>query len=181
MSAHFAPLFVSAAVIARGGLHGHHLAAQPSRRAGLATGSLAARPVCLPEGAKLEPAAMGALTSTEQQAVERAGGEPMLDQVLAWAAINSGSRNLAGLERMADVLADAFAALPGVLRLENAGAGRGGRCRRPDGQPIEHGRHLHLRVRPDGAGAAALHRAHGHGVRAPTMRSRRRAGSTTAC
>ena len=57
------------------------------------------------------------LTSTERGAVELAGAQPMLDQVLAWAAVNSGSRNLAGLERMADLLADAFAALPGVLRL----------------------------------------------------------------
>ena len=61
---------------------------------------------------------MGELSSTEREIVERAGAEPMLDQVLAWAAINSGSRNLGGLERMADLLADAFAALPGVLRLE---------------------------------------------------------------
>jgi len=90
---------------------------------------------------------MGELTSIEREAVERAAAEPMLDQVLAWAAVNSGSRNLAGLERMADLLADAFAALPGVLRLEQP-------------QPVEavdetgrkvqlkHGRHLHLTVRP---------------------------------
>ena len=62
---------------------------------------------------------MGDLTSSERKAVERAAAEPMLDQVLAWAAVNSGSRNLGGLERMADLLADAFAALPGVLRLES--------------------------------------------------------------
>ena len=90
---------------------------------------------------------MGELSSTERDAVERASAEPMLDQVLAWATVNSGSRNLAGLERMADLLADAFAALPGVLRLEhpqpvdNVG---------PDGKTtkIKHGRHLHLTVRP---------------------------------
>jgi glutamate carboxypeptidase len=71
----------------------------------------------------------------------------MLDQVLAWSAINSGSRNLGGLERMADVLVDAFAALPGILRLENPApvetvdaAGRSVK--------IAHGRHLHLTVRP---------------------------------
>jgi len=90
---------------------------------------------------------MGELSSTERATVERAGGEPMLDQVLAWAAINSGSRNLGGLERMADLLADAFAALPGVLRLEepapvdavdNAGKSL----------TLKHGRHLHLTVRP---------------------------------
>ena len=90
---------------------------------------------------------MGELTSIERDAVERAAAEPMLDQVLAWAEINSGSRNLAGLERMADLLADAFAALPGVLRLdqpqpvENVD---------PNGKTskIKHGRHLHLTVRP---------------------------------
>jgi glutamate carboxypeptidase len=90
---------------------------------------------------------MGELTSTERDIVERAAAEPMLDQVLAWSAINSGSRNLGGLERMADLLADAFAALPGVLRLENPasvdsvdGAGKT--------INIAHGRHLHLTVRP---------------------------------
>ncbi|HEY8591629.1 MAG TPA: hydrolase [Sphingomicrobium sp.] len=90
---------------------------------------------------------MGELTSSEREAVERAGAEPMLDQVLAWSAINSGSRNLAGLERMGEVLADAFSALPGLLRLEQpqkvdavdaAGAT----------QDLPHGRHLHLTVRP---------------------------------
>ena len=106
--------------------------------------------------------------------------EPMLDQVLAWAAVNSGSRNLAGLERMADLLADAFAALPGVLRLEAAAAGRGGRS---DGRTVS------AQAWPppasdgaaDGAGAAALHRPHGHGVRPPITRSSRRAGSRTGC
>src|SRR6478609_8250435 len=90
---------------------------------------------------------MGELSSTERATVERAGGEPMLDQVLAWSAVNSGSRNLSGLERMADLLADAFAALPGILRLQDAsrveavdGAGRT--------YDVQHGRHLHLTVRP---------------------------------
>jgi glutamate carboxypeptidase len=71
----------------------------------------------------------------------------MLDQVLAWASVNSGSRNLAGLERMADLLADAFAGLPGVLRLDQPqsvetvdAAGKTVK--------IKHGRHLHLTVRP---------------------------------
>jgi glutamate carboxypeptidase len=90
---------------------------------------------------------MGELSSIEQATAERAAAEPMLDQTLAWSAINSGSRNLAGLERMAEALTDAFAALPGALRLEEAGrveavdaAGRE--------MPVEHGRHLHLKVRP---------------------------------
>src|SRR3982750_346478 len=90
---------------------------------------------------------MGGLSSTEQKAVDRAAAEPMLDQVLAWVPVNSGSRNLAGLERMADLLADAFAALPGILRLDQPervetvdSAGRSVK--------VQHGRHLHLTVRP---------------------------------
>ena len=90
---------------------------------------------------------MALLSSSERAVVERAGAEPMLDQVLSWAAVNSGSRNLGGLERMADLLVDAFAALPGLIRLERPasvksvdGAGRS--------IEIEHGRHLHLTVRP---------------------------------
>jgi glutamate carboxypeptidase len=90
---------------------------------------------------------MGKLSSTEQAAVERAAAEPMLDQVLAWSAVNSGSKNLGGLERMADLLTDAFAALPGALRLERAEPveavdSAGGAIK------LEHGRHLHLTVRP---------------------------------
>src|SRR5215207_618197 len=87
------------------------------------------------------------MSSTEHEAVERAGAEPMLDQVLAWSTVNSGSRNLVGLERMADLLADAFAGLPGILRLEQPDtvetvdfAGKTVK--------VQHGRHLHLTVRP---------------------------------
>ena len=90
---------------------------------------------------------MGELSSTERAAVERAAAEPMLDHVLGWAAINSGSRNLAGLERMADVLTDAFSALPGLLRLEQPqrveAVAANGRT-----VAVEHGRHLRLTVRP---------------------------------
>src|SRR5438874_943840 len=90
---------------------------------------------------------MGSLSSDERAAIERAGAEPMLDQVLAWTAVNSGSRNLAGVERMGDTLVDAFAALPGLIRLERAATVKtvdsGGRE-----VAIEHGRHLRLTVRP---------------------------------
>src|SRR2546423_14747348 len=93
---------------------------------------------------------MGDLPSSERKTVERAAAEPMLDQVLAWAAVNSGSRNLGGLERMADLLADAFAALPGMLRLENPApveaVDSAGRTVK-----IQHGRHLDLAGRPTGA------------------------------
>src|SRR5438270_8412404 len=90
---------------------------------------------------------MAELSSVERAVVERASAEHMLDSVLAWSAINSGSRNLGGLERMADVLVDAFAVLPGLLRLENPApveaVDASGRT-----ASVRHGRHLHLTVRP---------------------------------
>ncbi len=72
----------------------------------------------------------------------------MLAQVQDWAAVNSGSRNLDGLARMAAMLAADFARLPGTVRLveptpvENVA---------PDGrvETIPHGRHLHVAVRAD--------------------------------
>lgn len=80
--------------------------------------------------------------------VDRVSAEPMLGHTRHWAAVNSGTRNLAGLATMAGMLADAFAALPGDVSLvapepaTNVG---------PDGSvsAIEHGRHLVVRVRPD--------------------------------
>ena len=72
----------------------------------------------------------------------------MLAQVEAWAAINSGSRNLAGLDAMAQQLAAAVAPMGGVTTLIDAG-------------PVDHvdtfgrvaaqmhGRNLHVVKRPD--------------------------------
>jgi glutamate carboxypeptidase len=90
---------------------------------------------------------MRGLSSVEQAAVERAAGEPMLDQVREWAAVNSGSRNLDGLARMAAQLADAFSALPGEVALQDAAPVE---AMAVDGAlgPVAHGRNLHLVVRP---------------------------------
>src|SRR5437879_5801213 len=86
--------------------------------------------------------------SRDQAAVlDAAAAAPMLAQVEAWAAVNSGSANLRGLATTAGLLADAFAALPGAVTLaepapvEQMGA---------DGslRPVAHGRNLHLQVRP---------------------------------
>ena len=90
---------------------------------------------------------MRGLSTIEAAAIERAAAEPMLEQVQAWAAVNSGSRNLAGLAEMARIYAEEFAALPGELRLldpvpVDAVAADGAL------QPLRHGRNLHLRVRP---------------------------------
>jgi glutamate carboxypeptidase len=90
---------------------------------------------------------MTRLSAAEIAAVDTARAQPMLDQVRAWAAINTGTRNLAGLATMAGTLADAFAALPGDVRLVDPA---------PvdvvdgDGQvrTIDHGKHLRLSVRP---------------------------------
>ena len=91
---------------------------------------------------------MGALSNIEQKVVELAAAEPMLDQVLAWSAVNSGSRNLEGLARMAGLLGDAFSALPGSTVLVDAAPvdaiDASGKT-----FDIAHGRNLHLKVRPD--------------------------------
>ncbi|QNM82649.1 hydrolase [Sphingomonas sabuli] len=91
---------------------------------------------------------MPTLSDVEQDAVNRAQAEPMLDQVRAWSAINSGSRNLPGLERVAGALADAFSVLPGELTLEDATdveqVSENGAT-----FTLDHGRNLHLAVRPD--------------------------------
>ena len=91
---------------------------------------------------------MGELSSTEQEAVERAAAEPMKGQVIIWSGVNSGSRNLAGLESMAGLLADAFSALPGSLRLAEPAAVKSVDAA-GDVHGIGHGKHLHLAVRPD--------------------------------
>ena len=91
---------------------------------------------------------MGDITNAERDMIAIAREQPMLAQVERWSAINSGTRNLAGLAVVAGELSDAFAVLPGVLALvvpetaESVGT---------DGSvsAIEHGRHLHLTVRPE--------------------------------
>jgi glutamate carboxypeptidase len=91
---------------------------------------------------------MGELSKVERSLAEQAGAAPMLEQTVAWASINSGSANLAGLERMASVLADAFSPLPGELGLLEPAPvtiiDTGGRE-----VDVPHGRHLRLSVRPE--------------------------------
>jgi len=91
---------------------------------------------------------MRGLSAQEEAAIEGCAAEPMLDQVRSWALVNSGSRNLAGLERMAAIYADAFAALPGEVELV---APSPVEAMASDGSlsAIPHGRNLHVRVRPN--------------------------------
>ena len=88
------------------------------------------------------------LASTERAALERITHDPMLAQVQQWAAINSGSGNLAGLKATADLLADAFAVLPGNIELREPAPVEKVRA---DGviEIVEHGRHLVVTVRPE--------------------------------
>ena len=91
---------------------------------------------------------MTSLTATETATLERAADAPMLARVERWAAVNSGTGNLAGLKNVAGQLADSFAALPGDVRLVAAdpveSVDAAGRV-----STIQRGDHLHLRVRPD--------------------------------
>ena len=91
---------------------------------------------------------MEGLSTIERAAVERAAAAPMLAQVERWAAVNSGTRNLAGCATMATLLGDAFSALPGeVTRVPAAPAESVG----SDGvtNALAHGDHLRVTVRPD--------------------------------
>ena len=91
---------------------------------------------------------MGEISSTERESVERAEAEPMLDQVLAWSAVNSGSRNLEGLARIAELLADAFSALPGEPKLLDPAPVKAVNSS-GSAVPVEHGGNLRLKVRPE--------------------------------
>jgi glutamate carboxypeptidase len=86
------------------------------------------------------------LAAEEAEALETIDGAAMLEQVLAWSPVNSGSRNLEGLERMAALLAEAFAPLGGMTLREPAPASQ----MLPTGEivPLAHGRNLFLSVRP---------------------------------
>jgi glutamate carboxypeptidase len=91
---------------------------------------------------------MTALTEREEQAVAAAHASPMLERTRAWSAVNSGTGNIDGLARVAEMLARDFGALPGTLRLvAPAAAERVG----TDGSvsAVPHGQHLHLSVRSD--------------------------------
>jgi glutamate carboxypeptidase len=91
---------------------------------------------------------MKRLLPDEGQLVEGIDPARMLARTGRWAAINSGTGNLAGLAAMAGELADAFSALPGEVTLEEPAPVT---AVAPDGSEIarEHGRHLVLRVRPE--------------------------------
>ena len=80
--------------------------------------------------------------------LDRIDGDAMLHEVQTWAAVNSGTGNIAGLAAMARILADAFSVLPGEVELVYPAPVT---AISSDGREYEkpHGRHMVLRVRPD--------------------------------
>ena len=94
-----------------------------------------------------KPLDMTQLSLLERRMLASIDPAPMLDQVLAWSAINTGTRNLDGLVAQAKTLAAAFAKLPGEITLEDAARVE---TVAPDGRTVAqaHGQHMVLRVRP---------------------------------
>lgn len=89
---------------------------------------------------------MSGLSEAEAGALATIDGGAMLKQVQAWSAINSGSRNLAGLAVMATELASAFRPIGDLAFRPPAEASQmlvSGTV-----VPLAHGENLHLVVRP---------------------------------
>ena len=88
------------------------------------------------------------LTASERACLDSIDQPVMLQQVETWAAINSGSGNLAGLAQTAALLSDAFSVLPGEVRLVD---GAPVEAVRADGSidTIARGQHLVVSVRPE--------------------------------
>jgi glutamate carboxypeptidase len=87
------------------------------------------------------------MTAVEHDLIGGIDPEPILERVLGWSAINSGTGNLAGLSTMAGKLGQAFAALPGEVAFRDPS-----RVERIDAQgqvePVTCGKHFVLSVRP---------------------------------
>ena len=87
------------------------------------------------------------LSDLERTLIEPVDQAAMLARTERWSALNTGTGNLAGLQRQAEELADAFAGLPGEIELRDPAP-----VTSVDGEgrevPLAHGRHLVLRVRP---------------------------------
>ena len=84
----------------------------------------------------------------EQNILDCANDLPLLARTESWSKVNSGSTNLAGLNSVAEMLVEAFSALPGETKLVEP---QPVEAVRPDGtiDQIERGQHLVCSVRPD--------------------------------
>ena len=87
------------------------------------------------------------LTDAERKLIEPIDQAAMLARTEAWAAINTGTGNLAGLAQQAKDLAEAFSHLPGGIALREPAPELSVDA---SGREVEvqRGRHLVLRVRP---------------------------------
>ena len=87
------------------------------------------------------------LSATESAVLDRIDPALLLARTEAWAAVNSGSRNLDGLATVAGLLADSFAPLPGAVALVDPAPVT---AMDPEGREVDlpHGRHLTVTVRP---------------------------------
>lgn len=87
------------------------------------------------------------LSNLENALIARAYAAPMRAQVEHWASINSGTGNLTGLAEVTGLLAEAFAVLPGEIRLVDPAPEE---SVAPDGsvRTTLRGQHLHVAVRP---------------------------------
>ena len=90
---------------------------------------------------------MQQFTRHEAALLDQVDAAPMLAQVQAWSAINTGTGNLSGLAEQAAELAEAFAALPGAITLEEP-APVSAITAAGEEAPVSYGKHLVLRVRP---------------------------------
>jgi glutamate carboxypeptidase len=91
---------------------------------------------------------MPTLSTSEQTALDVAANAPMLDQVQEWAAVNSGTGNLVGLNTVGGLLADGFSALPGDVRLVDPDPVESVLAS-GDVTTVERGKHLLVNVRPE--------------------------------
>jgi glutamate carboxypeptidase len=92
---------------------------------------------------------MTRLSATENTLLNQiiAKQSAMIEQVMAWSAINSGSHHQAGLERMSRAISERLSTLPGQLTMQAATPAHGIDA---TGREVElsHGTNLHMAVRP---------------------------------
>ncbi len=91
---------------------------------------------------------MKQLSPSEETLIEGIDQKRMLDRTMEWAKVNSGTGNLEGLARVANLLADAFSSLPGDVSLYDPAPvtvvdAEGSEVEKP------HGQHLVCSVRPE--------------------------------
>ncbi len=91
---------------------------------------------------------MQPLSLHEQAILGEIDPASMLAEVMAWAAINSGTGNLVGLAQIAGMLAESFSKLPGALLSEPPAPVMAIAIDGAERQ-LEHGQHIVIRVRPD--------------------------------